>query len=189
MNYRRTFLPLIMILLAAFLAACSGSDVPAAEIAADFTLPDSNGNMVSLAEALEEHEQVVLVFYYGYHCSVCMNQLKEIENDSAKYEDKSAQVFAIAVQNLAGADRSARLTSAQFPILADPDHIVADAYGVYDILPEDDGESTPSVFVINQDREIVWKHINTSIFEEGDVPYPTCGAERIPSQTILEKLL
>ena len=39
-----------------------------AEIAADFTLPDSNGNMVNLVDELQENEQVVLVFYYGSGC-------------------------------------------------------------------------------------------------------------------------
>ncbi len=159
------------------------------EIVADFTLPDSNGNMVSLANLLRENEQVVLVFYYTYLCNPCMSQLEAIENDRAKYEEKGAQVIAIAVQSGRQAETSANTSGAQFPILADSDHAFAEAYGVYDLLPEDDGLSTPSVFIINQDRQIVWKHIASSIFEEGEEPsYPSCGGERVPSQTILENL-
>lgn len=187
MSNSKAILSLILVLFAALLAACSGNQAP--EIAVDFKLPDSNGNMVSLADELQENEQVVLVFYYGAFCSACMDQLKEIGSDLAKYDEKGARVLAIAVQSLEGADRSARVTHDQFPILADPDHVVAEAYGVYDLLPEDEGESTPSVFVINKDREIVWKHINTSIFEDGEEPaYPSCGGDRVHSEVILENL-
>ncbi len=151
--------------------------VPPAEeiVAADFTLPDKDGNMVNLADELKENKQVVLVFYFGYLCAPCMAQLREIESDRAKYDAKGAQVIAIAVQRERGAEASARASQAQFPILADSDHAVAEAYGV-----EDDGWSTPSVFVINQDRQIVWKEI-THITSG-------CGTERIASQTILENL-
>ena len=33
------------------------------ELAPDFTLPDSNGNMVHLADELQDNESVVLLFY------------------------------------------------------------------------------------------------------------------------------
>ncbi|MCK4899062.1 MAG: peroxiredoxin family protein [Anaerolineales bacterium] len=148
-----------------------------AEIAADFTLPDSNGNMVNLVDELQENEQVVLVFYYGSSCKPCMAQLSEIENDRARYEEKGAQVIAIAVQGERGAERSAKVSDAQFPILADSDHAVAEAYGV----DEDDGSSTPSVFIVNKDRQIIWKEIS-------HIEGSGCGKDRIPSQTILENL-
>ena len=190
MNNTRFILPAILILFATLMAACNGNVAPATEIAADFTLHDNNGDTVNLADELQENEQVVLVFYYTYLCPPCMAQLREIENDRAKYEEMGAQVIAIAVQDDRGAEASTRTSQAQFPILADSDHAVAEAYGVYDLLPEDDGLSTPSVFVINQDFQIVWKHIASSIFDEGEEPsYPSCGGERVPSQTILENLI
>jgi hypothetical protein len=36
------------------------------EIAPDFTLPDSNGDMVHLVEELEDNQLVVLVFYHSH---------------------------------------------------------------------------------------------------------------------------
>ena len=36
------------------------------DIAPDFTLPDSEGNMVNLADELGENQSVVLVFYFEY---------------------------------------------------------------------------------------------------------------------------
>ena len=36
------------------------------DIAPDFTLPDSNGNMVRLADELDDNRMVILVFYHAY---------------------------------------------------------------------------------------------------------------------------
>jgi peroxiredoxin len=190
MSNTRFILPTILILFAALLAAaCSGNIAPAPEIAPDFTLTDTNGNIVNLNDALEENEHAVLVFYYTWQCPPCMEQLSEIEYDRTKYEQMGAQVIAIAVQSDNGARMSAKVSGAQFPILADSDHAVAEAFSVYDTLPEDDGLSSPSAFIINQDRQIIWKHIATSIFEEGEEPSrPNCGGARVPSQTIIENL-
>jgi len=154
------------------------------KMATDFTLPDGNGNMVSLADELQENEQVVLVFYISSDCPTCMAQLSEIENDRARYEEKGAQVIAIAVQEELGAGTSAQVSNAQFPILAG-DKDVAEAYGVFESssagFDVEFGSSTPSVFIINKDQEIVWGEIS-------HIEGYGCGLDRVPSQTILENL-
>ena len=157
--------------------------LPIGEIAPDFTLPTGDGNMVNLAEELQGNEQVVIVFYIGQACSICMTQLREIENDRARYEEKGAQVIAIAVQKEVGILTSARVSTAQFPILADSEHAVSEAYGVYGPPPHgvSTGVSTPSVFIINKDRQIVWSEIT-------HIKYGGCGLDRVPSETILENL-
>jgi len=38
----------------------------AGDIAPDFTLPDSEGNIVNLADELQENQSVILVFYFEY---------------------------------------------------------------------------------------------------------------------------
>jgi peroxiredoxin len=42
-------------------------------------------------------------------------------------------------------------------MLADPEHEVAEAYGVYNLLG--DGYAAPSVFIIDSDGRIVWSHV------------------------------
>jgi peroxiredoxin len=157
--------------------------LPIGEIAPDFTLPTGDGNMVNLADTLQENEQVVIVFYFGHSCSICMVQLREIENDRARYEEKGAQVIAIAVQKELDVLTSARVSTAQFPILADSEHAVTEAYGVYGPNPHGGsiGLSAPSVFIINKDGQIVWSEIT-------HIKYGGCGLERVPSETILENL-
>ena len=51
----------------------------------------------------------------------------------------------------------AQIIGASFPILSDPNHAVADAYGVFNLL--NDGVDTPSVFVIDRAGRIAWSHI------------------------------
>lgn len=154
----------------------SGETVPAKiNIAPDFTLPDKNGNLVNLRDLLKTNEYVVVVFYFGFSCPPCLQQLREIDSDLTMYEEIGAQVVAIAVQNEKGAELSDRTVQAHFPILADNDHAVAEAYGVLD------GRlSMPSVFIIDQDQKVTWGRI--SVIPSG------CGKYRIPSLTILEKL-
>ncbi|HAA95893.1 MAG: redoxin domain-containing protein [SAR202 cluster bacterium] len=46
-----------------FLLACGG---PSQDTAPDFSLPDSQGGEVVLAQLVQEHRSVVIVFYRGF---------------------------------------------------------------------------------------------------------------------------
>ena len=59
-----------------------------------------------------------------------MQQLGELEEDRGKYEEKGAQLMALAVQSQDGAANTLKQTKVQYPILADTDHAVAEAYNV-----------------------------------------------------------
>lgn len=61
------------------------------------------------------------------------------------------------VQGVAGAKSA---VNAAYPVLADPDHRVTEAYGVYNLLG--DGLAAPAVFVIAGDGRVVWSYIGQS---------------------------
>ena len=63
----------------------------------------------------------------------------------------------MAFQDTARAQTMAQLIGAGFPILADANHAVADAYGVFNLLG--DGVATPSVFVIDPAGRSVWSYV------------------------------
>ena len=65
------------------------------------------------------------------------------------------------MQNQNNAKSSAESTGATYPILADPQHQVADAYGVYNLLR--DNVAAPAVFVINPVGEVVWSYIGKDV--------------------------
>jgi peroxiredoxin len=87
---------------------------------------------------------------------------------------RNTQVIAVAVHDLVAAELVARVTEAPFPILADPDHAVTEAYGVYNLLG--DGIAAPSVFVIDTSGHIVWSYVGQN------------AADRPGVETILENL-
>jgi alkyl hydroperoxide reductase subunit AhpC len=103
-----------------------------------------------------------------------MNQLGGLAEDYSMFEEKGAQVIAMAVQPQEEAALSVERSEAQFPILADREHAVADVYGVYNHFS--DSEAAASVFIISKDSVIIWESI---------AAYQT---QRVPSQTILENL-
>jgi len=66
-------------------------------------------------------------------------------------------VIGVAVQDVARAKVMGEISGASFPLLADPDHAVADAYEVFDLLG--DGVATPSTFIVDLDGYIVWSYV------------------------------
>ncbi len=81
----------------------------------------------------------------------------ELQSAYAEFRARGAAVLAVAVQDAARAQTMQRLVGAEYPILADADHAVADAYHVYNLLS--DGVAAPAVFVIDARGEIVWSYI------------------------------
>jgi peroxiredoxin len=62
-----------------------------------------------------------------------------------------------------------------YPVLADSEHEVSEAFDVYDLLGT--GYAAPSVFVINTSGDIVWSYIGQSAT---DRPSATAILEHLP---------
>ena len=93
-----------------------------------------------------------------------------------KFEDQNTQVLAIAVQDQAGAQNAVNSIGVTYPILADPDHSIADAFGVYNLLG--DRVATPAVFIIDKSGRIVWSYIGQNV---NDRPNNQIILDNIPS--------
>jgi len=74
-----------------------------------------------------------------------------------QFRARNAEILALAVQDVSRAQQMAQLVRAEYPTLADANHAVAGAYGVFNLLG--DGVATPSVFVIDSNGIIVWSHV------------------------------
>jgi len=106
-----------------------------------------------------------------------MRQLGQLEQDRTMFTDKGAKIIALAVQDQAGAPQSAATTKAEYPIVADMDHHVADQYGVFDLLTDvTRGKATPAVFVVDPSGHVRWSYIAKNV------------DDRPADQTILENL-
>jgi peroxiredoxin Q/BCP len=97
--------------------------------APDFTLPDQHGGPVSL-EGLRG-KTVVLYFYPKADTSGCTTQACGVRDHRADYEQAGAVIYGISpdpVNKIAAFDEKHGL---RFPLLADEDHAVCEAYGVW----------------------------------------------------------
>jgi peroxiredoxin Q/BCP len=100
-------------------------------------------------------QPVVLVFYPGDGTPVCTRQLVTYTSEIAAFADLGAQVLALSPQSVESHERFARDNGGfAFPLLADEDKAVGDAYGIIGPL----GFYRRSVFVVTPGGEIGWAH-------------------------------
>jgi peroxiredoxin Q/BCP len=97
--------------------------------APDFTLPDQNGDEVSLADF--RGETVVLYFYPRADTPGCTAQACGIRDHNADYEAAGAKVVGISPDTVEDVAKFADKYGLEFTLLADADHEVAEAYGTW----------------------------------------------------------
>jgi peroxiredoxin Q/BCP len=99
------------------------------DIAPDFTLPDQDGNPVSLSGL--RGRSVVLYFYPKADTPGCTTQACGVRDHRADYEQADAVVLGVspdAPSKIAKFDQKFGLG---FPLLGDEEHKVAEDYGVW----------------------------------------------------------
>ena len=100
-------------------------------------------------------QAVVLVFYPGDNTSVCTRQLNAYSEDIGSFEAAGAQVLAISPQSVISHDEFAcKQGGFGFPLLADTDKAVGDAYGILGPL----GFYRRSVFVVDAAGIVRYAH-------------------------------
>jgi len=97
--------------------------------APDFTLPDQHGNPVTLSEL--RGRTVVLYFYPKADTPGCTTQACGVRDHHADYERGGAVVLGVSPDPVARIARFDEKYGLGFPLLADTDHAVAEAYGVW----------------------------------------------------------
>jgi len=126
--------------------------------APDFTLPGSDNTDdgrrdYSLAEY--RGQAVVLVFYPGDSTPVCTRQLNAYTEDIESFTGAGAQVLAVSPQSVASHDEfSCKQGGFGFPLLADTDKEVGEAYGILGPL----GFYRRSAFVIDATGIVRYAH-------------------------------
>jgi peroxiredoxin Q/BCP len=101
----------------------------AGDTAPDFTLLDQDGNEVTLSAL--RGQSVVLYFYPKADTPGCTTQACGVRDHRTDYQQAGAVVLGVSpdtVKRTAAFDQKYELG---FPLLADEDHSVADAYGVW----------------------------------------------------------
>jgi peroxiredoxin Q/BCP len=103
--------------------------IEAGESAPDFTLPDQDGNEVSLASL--KGETVVLYFYPRADTPGCTTQACGVRDRRADYEAAGARVIGVSPDPVEKVKKFAGKFDLGFTLLADADHAVAESYGTW----------------------------------------------------------
>lgn len=101
----------------------------AGDQAPDFTLPDQNGDPVTLSEL--RGQPVVVYFYPRADTPGCTTQACGIRDRRANYEAAGARVLGLSPDPVEAIAKFAGKHDLDFTLLADADHEVADAYGTW----------------------------------------------------------
>jgi thioredoxin-dependent peroxiredoxin len=126
--------------------------------APDFTLDGSDSTDAGRRSyTLSDYrgQVVVLVFYPGDNTPVCTRQLNAYTEDIDSFEAAGAQVLAISPQSVQSHDEfSCKQGGFAFPLLADTDKAVGEAYGILGPL----GFYRRSAFVVDGEGVLRYAH-------------------------------
>ena len=100
--------------------------LPIGSLAPDFTLPDQDGNPVTLSRL--RGKNVVLIFYPRDETTVCRKQLCEFRDRSSLTASTGTLVFGINPQNSASHKDFRDRQNLGFPLLVDAGQKVAGLY-------------------------------------------------------------
>ena len=97
--------------------------------APDFSAATDKGDTVSLKDFAGKH--VVLYFYPKDDTPGCTIEACEFRDNLGRVEAEGAVILGISLDTVESHEKFRDKFELPFPLLADPDHAVADAYGVY----------------------------------------------------------
>jgi len=103
--------------------------VAAGDPAPDFTLPDQDGNPVTLSEL--QGKPVVVYFYPKADTPGCTTQACGIRDRRADYKKTGARVIGVSPDPVEAVKKFADKFDLDFTLLADADHAVAERYGTW----------------------------------------------------------
>jgi peroxiredoxin Q/BCP len=98
-------------------------------VAPNFAANDANGETVRLKDL--RGQKVVLYFYPKDDTPGCTKEACAFRDAFTEYKKKDIKVLGVSVDSEASHKKFTAKYKLPFTLLADPDHSIADAYGVY----------------------------------------------------------
>ena len=127
--------------------------------APDFSLPDQDGNQVSLSDFAGK--KLMLVFYPLDFSPVCTDQLNLYQEVLSELESQGATLVGISVDSSYTHHAFREQLNLTMPLLADfhPKGEMSSAYGAY---REDRGATNRSLVLIDEDGVVEWSYASPS---------------------------
>jgi peroxiredoxin len=130
----------------------------------EFALPNEKGETISRKDY--QGRPLVLIFYLGYGCLHCVEQLEEFAHKAELFEKAGFEVLAISTDS-EGDLRKAKEKwekeggSFPFPLVADPAMHVFREWSAYDDFEK---EPLHGTFVISRGGQVLWHDISSEPF-------------------------
>lgn len=99
------------------------------EMAPDFTLPDAEGNMISLSSF--RGRQVILYFYPRDNTPGCTKEACGFRDAYSDYQSRNIVVLGVSTDDAKSHQKFITKHQLPFPLLCDPDGTVARLYDSY----------------------------------------------------------
>jgi len=129
MMKRVTLLPLVAFFFLTSTAGSVASDIEFEGMAApEFELSDQDGQLHSLEDYRDRW--VVLYFYPKDETPGCTTEACEFRDNIFAFRKLNAQILGVSLDDVESHKAFAENHGLPFPLLADPDGVAADAYGV-----------------------------------------------------------
>ena len=128
------------------------------DAAPEFTLPDQDKQVVSLADL--RGTPVLLVFYPFAFSGLCTGELCQLRDELADYTDAGVQVFAISTDPTFTLKAFREKEGFDFPLLSDfwPHGVAAQAYGAFN---EKAGMAVRATFLVDAEGKIAFTEVNS----------------------------
>jgi peroxiredoxin Q/BCP len=122
--------------------------------AADFTLPDGDGNDWSLSD--QRGRTVVLLFYPGDETPICTKQMCSVRDRWDDYAATGAEVVGISTDSVESHKDFAEHHDLPLRLLSDAGGTVSNLYGARSLIP---GKVARSVFVVDANGTVRYKEV------------------------------
>lgn len=114
-----------------------------------------NGKFVDVTEATLKGKWSVLVFYPADFTFVCPTELEDLADNYAEFQKIGVEVYSVSTDthfaHKAWHDTSDAIGKVNYPMLADPTHVLSRNFGV---LIEEEGIALRGTFVIDPEGQI-----------------------------------
>src|SRR5271155_2818085 len=137
-------------------ASATGQEAP------DFSLSDQNRNVFHFASY--RGKKVLLMFYRGYWCPYCVQQLRDFSKHKAEFDKLNIQMVAISVDDQEHALLVwTKVIEKQFPILSDSGAQVIRKYGLLHDLGEDGQVALRTTLLVDENGKELWRRVSKTV--------------------------
>ena len=122
-----------------------------------------NGEFVEVSNEDLKGQWSVFFFYPADFTFICPTELGDLADNYAAFKDIGCEIYSVSTDthftHKAWHDPSETIGKVQYPMLADPTHVISRDFGV---LIEDEGLTLRGTFIINPEGEIVSSEVNAN---------------------------